>query len=172
MKGIIFICFLSLSGLTAHAQRVGSELGVQLTDLSQQPTAVELVEQARLRTQTVDIRDKTIVLDLYTGISVLDTIIEQGRYQLLIKHDKDIMQFDIRKNNKPVKRIERKDNKVNALHKGLRTALRSPLFRFRKNTAYNITIQLEGEIQPRAFRIRTRNSDIQKPFKEEMGTPI
>lgn len=134
---IIFIGFLSLSGLTAHAQRAGSELGVQLTDLSQQPTAAELVKQ------TVDIRDKAIVLDLYTGIFALDTIIERGRYQLLIKHDKDIMQFDIWKNDRPVKRIERGDNKANALHKGLRSTLRKPLLRFGKNTAYFITIQLE-----------------------------
>ena len=172
MKEIIFLCFLFLSGLVAHAQRSVSELGVQLLDLSQKPTVAELAEQARLRAQTVDISDKAIVLDLYTGISVLDTIIEQGRYQLLIKHDNDIIKLDIWKNNRPVKRNERKDNKANAQHKGLRSTLRKPLLRFGKNTVYNITIQLEGEVLPRAFRIRTRTPDIPKPVKEVMGTPI
>lgn len=172
MKNILPLCFLLLASLLVQAQHPVSELGVELLDLFPKPTAVELVQQTKLVAQTLDFREREIVLDLYTGISRLDTIIERGKYKLLIKHDKDIVQFAVWKNNRRVKRIEREDNKAYALHRGIRSRVNRPLLRFGKHTTYIIQVQLAGEAYPRAFRILTRQPDTPKPMKEEQGVPI
>lgn len=172
MKNILPLCFLLLSSLLVQAQHPVSELGVELLDLFPKPTAAELARQAKLRVQTLDFRESEIILDLYTGISGLDTIIERGKYKLLIKHDKDIVQFAIWKNNRPLKRIDRKDNKAYALYRGIRSRVNRPMLRFGKHTTYIIQVQLAGEAHPRAFRIRTRQPDTPKPMKEEQGVPV
>lgn len=132
----------------------------------------ESAKQAKLRTKTIDFRESEIVLDLYTSLSELDTIIERGKYKLLIKHDKDIMQFAIWKNNKQIKRIEREDNKAYALHRGIHNRVNRPLLRFGKGTTYIIQVQLVDEVHPRVFRIRTRHPDTPKLIKEERGARI
>ncbi|WP_164122241.1 hypothetical protein [Sphingobacterium sp. xlx-130] len=125
-----------------------------------------------LRAQTVDLRESEIVLDLYTSITMLETIIERGKYQLLIKHNKDIVQFAVWKNGRPIKHMEWKDNKAYALYKGIRSSVNKPMLRFGRSTMYRIQIQLEGEAYPRVFCIRTRHPDTPKPTKEELGFPI
>lgn len=172
MKSIIPLCFLLLSSAVVGAQHPVSELEVELLHLFPGPTVAESAQQEKLRVLTLDIRDSEIVLDLYTSLSELDTIIERGKYKLLIKHDKDIMQVAIWKNNRRVKRIEREDNKAYALYKGIRSRVNSPLLRFGKGTTYIIQVQLADEVHPRVFRIRTRHPDTPKPIKEEQGARI
>lgn len=172
MKSIIFLCSLLLCNLLVQAQYSVSELGVELLDLFPKPTAAEVAQQAKLRARTLDIREGEIVLDLYTSISELDTIVEKGKYKVLIKHHTGIALFAIWKNNKPIKWIERKDNEANALYRGVRSSVNRPLLRFDRNTTYIIQIQLAGEAHPRSFRIRTRHPDTPKPKKEEQGVPI
>ena len=172
MKNIILLCFLLLSRLLVQAQHPISEVGVELLDLFPKPTATESAEQAKLRVRTLDIRESEIVLDLNTGISELDTIIERGKYKLLIKHETDIVHFGIWKNDRPIKRIERKDNKTYALFRGIRSRINRPLLRFGKHTTYIIQIQLAGEVHSRAIRLSTRSPDTPKPMKEKKGVPI
>lgn len=172
MKNIVLLCFALLNSSAAQEQQAVPELGVELLDPYPKLTATELIEQQKWRGQGLDIRESEIVLDLYTSITMLDTIIERGKYQLLIKHNKDIVQFAVWKNDRPIKHMEWKDNKAYALYKGIRSRVNKPMLRFGRSTMYRIPIQLESEAYPRVFRISTRHPDTPKPKKEELGVPI
>lgn len=159
MKNIILLCFLLLSRFLVQAQHPVSEVGVELLDLFPKPTASESAEQAKLRMRTLDIRESEIVLDLNTGISQLDTIIERGKYKLLIKHDTDIVQFGIWKNDRPIKRIEKKDNKTYALFRGIRSRINSRYY-------------ASASIQPTSYRYRWQVRYIRGGYVSAQGVPI
>lgn len=172
MKNLTCFCILLFCSLIVLGQKQVSEIGIELLDLFAPPAPMFLEEQARSRAQVLDIRDREIVLDLYTDIYRLDTIIEKGKYLLFIKHDKDILQLDISRNGSQRIQVIREDNQANALYRGLRSKVTKPILRFRKGTTYIIEIQLKEEGRKRAFRIKTRHPKTTKPIRAELGTPL
>lgn len=121
--------------------------------------------------QVVDMDKQIITLDLYQNTLQVDTITERGSYSLAIKHNKDIIAFDIWKNGKKLNALVWQYN-ANALHKGIRTRLQKPQLKFAKSTVYRFEIQLNGESEKRLLTLSTRHPDTPKPTKSELGTPV
>ncbi|HMR20135.1 MAG TPA: hypothetical protein PKA53_12610 [Sphingobacterium sp.] len=121
----------------------------------------------------IHVSDERITLLTYKPHIAIDTIVEAGDYELMIRHDRDIHAIQLWRNGKKVKRPKFKDNRPTAaLYRSLRTWMVRPTLRFGPQTVYLIQVQLEGESSERVYRLMTRPPNRPRPPKNELGIPI
>lgn len=172
MKELFFISMLSLNVVNTQAYQSLSQYHIEQNLILAEPLFDFTTNQPRFGEQIVDIRDRTMVLNLYSNFTKLDTIIEKGKYQIFIKHNRDIEKVIVLKNNKKIRRVVIHDNKANSLYKGLRSKLIKPILSFNQNTIYRIEIYLNGEFAPRIICVQTCDAETPKLLKEELGIPL